>query len=78
MNSVITAVGVFSVSLFVAALLKILAPSGSCEKVIRLVVSIFVLICIVTCFKSVADEINISKIEAPVKNDSQFDESVLT
>lgn len=77
MNSVITAVGVFSVSLFVAALLKILAPSGSCEKVIRLVVSIFVLICIVTCFKSVADEINISKIEAPVKNDSHFDESVL-
>ncbi|MBQ8795284.1 MAG: stage III sporulation protein AF [Clostridia bacterium] len=77
MNSVITAVGVFSASLFVAALLKILAPSGSCEKVIRLVVSIFVLICIVTCFKSVADEINISKIEAPVKNDSQFDESVL-
>ena len=77
MNSVITAVGVLSASLFVAALLKILAPSGSCEKVIRLVVSIFVLICIVTCFKSVADEINISKIETPVKNDSHFDESVL-
>lgn len=77
MNSVITAVGVLSASLFVAALLKILAPSGSCEKVIRLVVSIFVLICMVTCFKSVADEINISEIEAPVKNDSQFDESVL-
>lgn len=77
MNSVITAVGVLSASLFVAALLKILAPSGSCEKVIRLVVSIFVLVCIVTCFKSVADEINISEIEAPVKNDSQFDESVL-
>lgn len=79
MSSIISSVAVLSASLFVAALIKILAPTGSTENIIRLVISMFVLICIVTCFKSVADEI---KIHSADSYDSstihpEFDESVL-
>lgn len=77
MTAIATSVTVLSASLFVAALLKILAPIGSTEKAIRLVISLFVLICIVTCFKSVADAVEIPDSQSNENINSAVDESVL-
>lgn len=63
MTSFATAITVLSCSLFAAAIIKILAPSGSTEKILKLTISLFVLICIVACFKSVADSVNLSKLK---------------
>lgn len=78
MTAIATAVTVLSCSLFVSSLIKILAPTGSTEKVIRFVISLFVLICIVTCFKSIADTVDISTTEEDYQNiNSTVDMSVL-
>lgn len=78
MTAIATAVTVLSCSLFVSSLIKILAPTGSTEKVIRFVISLFVLICIVTCFKSIADTVDISATEEDYQNiNSTVDMSVL-
>lgn len=78
MTAIATAVTVLSCSLFVSSLIKILAPTGSTEKVIRFVISLFVLICIVTCFKSIADTVDISTTEEDYqKLNSTVDMSVL-
>lgn len=61
MTAIATAVTVLSCSLFASALIKMLAPTGSTEKMLRIVISLFVLICVVTCFKSVADAVNLSE-----------------
>lgn len=60
MTGITTAVTVLCCSLFACALIKFLAPVGNSEKVLRLVLSLFVLICMVTCFKEIADVIKIS------------------
>ncbi len=60
MTSIATAILVLSGSLFTASLFKMLAPAGNTEKILRLVISLFVLICVVTAIKSIADNIDIS------------------
>lgn len=52
-----SSVAVLSCSLFVAALIKLLAPLGKCEKIMRFVISLFVLLSLVTSVKAIADEI---------------------
>lgn len=74
MTEVLSAITVLSCSLFVCALIKILAPTGKTEKIIRLVISVFVLICIATCFKSVINSIDLPAFEA---SNSVTDETML-
>lgn len=77
------AIAVLSCSLLSAALIKMLAPKGSTEKIMRLVISLFVLICIVSCFKSIVDVVKISDLsdaansESIEKIDSEIEKSVL-
>lgn len=74
MTEVLSAITVLSCSLFVCALIKILAPTGKTEKIIRLVISVFVLISIATCFKSVINAIDLPAFEA---SNSVTDEALL-
>jgi len=74
MTEVLSAITVLSCSLFVCSLIKILAPTGKTEKIIRLVISVFVLICIATCFKSVINAIDLPAFEA---SNSVTDEALL-
>ncbi len=76
MTGIITAVTVLSCSLFACALIKILAPTGSSEKILRLTISLFVLICMVTCFKEIADVIKISSEVSLYENPEDIDNAV--
>lgn len=48
-------------SLFSAALIKLLAPSGKTEKVLKLIISLFLLICITNCIRNVMGEMKLLK-----------------
>jgi len=78
MTGISTAVTVLSCSLFAASLIKMLAPHGSTEKILRLVISLFVLISVVTCFKSVADSVNIAEFQSSdaTENSEQINSTV--
>ncbi len=81
MKSISSAVNILSISLFVASLVKMLAPKGKTEKILTFVISLFVIICIVTCFTAIAtdidasdvgsiiDEQSLSELESKVNND---------
>ena len=83
MTGITTAVTVLSCSLFVAGIIKMLAPSGSSEKILRLVISLFVLLCVVVCFKSIADNVSIEDAAKALEGkasesiDSSVDKNVL-
>lgn len=57
MSGITTAISVLVSSIFVAALIKMIAPVGNTEKILRLVISLFVLICIAVSFESAFDSI---------------------
>jgi len=63
MNVITSSATVLCISLFTASIIKIIAPQGRTEKVIRIAISFFVILCIATCVKSVIGEVNISKSE---------------
>lgn len=56
MKSIGTAINALCCSLVTAALIKMLLPTGSCEKILRFVLSLFMIICIVSCFITVAGQ----------------------
>ena len=61
MTSVATTIIVLSSSLFTASLIKMFAPSGGTEKILRLIISMFVIICMVTCIRSVVSSVKITR-----------------
>lgn len=79
MTGISSAITVLSCSLFVAGLVKMLIPAGSTEKILRLVISMFVLICIVVCFKTIYDSIDISSLKNSVNSESEeiYEQNVL-
>lgn len=79
MTNVAASIVVLSASLFTAALIKMISPSGNTEKIIKLILSLFVLICIVTCIKSVTEDISLSEYEISDINEDALntDENVL-
>lgn len=74
MSGIATAVTVLVSSAFVAALIKIIAPTGKTEKIIKLVISLFILICIAVAFKTMFDSVKVS-IEK-YKNSERYDKSI--
>lgn len=83
MSVVSTSVGVLCCSLFTASLIKLIAPSGKTEKILKLVISLFVLICLTTCIKNVIkeaeifDQQNITTLNDSEKLNQTIDENVL-
>lgn len=79
MTNVAASIVVLSTSIFTAALIKMISPSGNTEKIIKLILSLFVLICIVTCIKSVTEDISLSEYEISDINEDTLntDENVL-
>lgn len=77
------AVSVLCCSMFTASVIKLIVPSGKTEKILKLVISLFVLICLTTCIKSVADEIktldknDLSYTEISDSLDTSVNENVL-
>lgn len=62
MNVLSASVAVLCCSLFTASLLKLLAPSGKTEKILKLIISLFILICLTNCIKTIIEEVkNFSK-----------------
>lgn len=64
MTVISTSVAVLCCSLFTASLIKLIAPSGKTEKILKLIISLFVLICLTTCIKTIISEIKITKDES--------------
>ena len=79
MTNIAASIVVLSTSIFTAALIKMISPSGNTEKIIKLILSLFVLICIVTCIKSVTEDISLSEYEISNINEDALntDENVL-
>lgn len=62
MSGVSTAVSTLCCSLIVATLVRIIAPQGNTEKIIKLIISAFILVSIVLAVKSVVDLVDTDKI----------------
>ncbi len=60
MSGISTAISVLVSSVFVAAIIKIIAPVGNTEKILRLVISLFVLICLAVSFGTIFDSLKVS------------------
>lgn len=72
MSSIATSIVVICSSLITASLVKMLAPSGNTDKILKLVISIFILICVVVCIKPVVSNIDFSEIK-----DSEMSNSII-
>ena len=83
MSVLSTSVTVLCCSLFTASLIKLISPSGKTEKILKLVISLFVLICLTTCIKNVIKEAeifnhqNLSVLNDSEKINQTIDENVL-
>lgn len=60
MTAILASVTVLCSSLFICAIIKMIAPTRNTEKILSLIISVFVLICIVLCFKSIRKEIRLN------------------
>lgn len=61
MTTFSASVAVLCCSLLVASVIKLIAPTGKTEKILRLVISLFILICLTTCVKTIIDDIFVFK-----------------
>ena len=83
MSVLSTSVLVLCCSLFTASLIKLIAPSGKTEKILKLVISLFVLICLTACIKNVIkeaeifDQQNLSVLNDSEKLNQTIDDNVL-
>lgn len=72
MSGITTSISVLISSVFIASLIKIIAPAGKTEKILKLVISLFVLICIAVSFESVFESIKVS-VDRVVLSDKKED-----
>ncbi len=61
MTTLSISVAVLCCSLFTASIIKLIAPAGKTEKILRLVISLFILICLTTCIKTIIDDVKVLK-----------------
>lgn len=83
MSGFISSITVLCVSLFCAAIIKLIAPAGNTEKILKRVISLFIIICTALCIKSVlsfARSQNFSEISSihSTKLIDSIDENVLS
>lgn len=78
MSGISSAISVLASSVFVAAIIKIIAPVGHTEKILRLVISLFVLVCISVSFVEICDSVKCSpdSFELSEKNEDGIQRAV--
>ena len=70
MSAFVSSVVLICASLLTASVIKLIAPFGDCEKILKRIISLFVLISIATCAISVKNNLNI-------RYDSSFEKSTV-
>lgn len=63
MSAFVSSVTVICISLLVAAIVKLMAPQGNCEKILKRIISMFVLISVAICASSVVKALNSEKMK---------------
>ncbi len=64
MSGFVSSVVVICTSLLVAAIVRLMSPNGNCERILKRIISLFVLISIASCVASFAKSFNTEKLKA--------------